>query len=257
MVLINRVKKTTLICAALLLIAQQGCASKPVKSPILAQPGLSEEKIGLVIKRAPQGETLKMPTKEVTGSMGRGAYAGASIMEDCMRSSSLTGLFFCIPTALVFGSVGALDGWVHSEAASKWEDAEAIFRACLTEQDFGHLLETRLIPFAQETGCPLRSINMIETSVNEPIDYKNLPEEGNGLVLELSEVTIRLREAGMSINNPFLSFLTSVHAKVFRTTDGTLLDDRIIVDDMGEARTRDDWALNNGTAFREELLRYI
>jgi hypothetical protein len=52
MVLFNRVKKAALVCAALLLIGQQGCSSRPVKSPVPPLSGVSGEEIGTVIKSA-------------------------------------------------------------------------------------------------------------------------------------------------------------------------------------------------------------
>jgi hypothetical protein len=255
MLLLSRVQRVVLGVAVALFISQQGCASKSVRPHPLAQSGLSGERVVVVIKRAPEGEGLKTPEKGVFAEMGRGAAPGVQAMMQSALSCFYTGPIICVPSFLVAGAltaVGVIYGGVASQPAATWDKAEGIFRAHLKEQNFDHLLEERLIAFAQESGFAFQSINGPETNTGKPIDYEKLSRKGIGLVLELSEITIQLQAANSEVNPP-RRFFTSVRAKVYRTNDGTLLDDSIVADDKGEIHPLDDWLLNNGISFREQV----
>jgi hypothetical protein len=258
MLIINPVKRIAVICAAILFISQQGCVSKAVMPPPLTQSMLNGKRIGVVIQRAPEGEGFKRPEEGVLYGMGRGAglgliFVGPATIPCIVSAPSICGLI--VGSLSVVGAIagGAIAGDVVSQSASTWDKAEAIFRAHLSEQNFDHLLEERLTTYATETGCSFEPINGTVASAGKPIDYESLSRKGIGVVLELSEITIQLQAAGLPTVNSPLRFFTSVRAKVIRTNDGTLLDNRIVIDDMGEIRPLDDWMLNNGIAFREQV----
>lgn len=252
MSLSKHTKIAAVVFATVLAISQQGCASKPVRSPLANQSGLSGTKVGVVIKRAPEGTSLKTPEKGVTGSMGRGAAAGAEL--GILGFQCGIGAIICVPVGLALGMAGGAvyGAGAASEKGSTWDDAEAIFQSHLKELNFDHLLEERLITFAHQSGYVFQSISSTKTPDDTSTNYGSLANEGIGFVLELSETTIQLQAANAMINPP-RRFFTSVHAKVFRTNDGTLLDDRIITDDKGDILSLDEWMLHNGLAFRQQV----
>jgi len=252
MALSNHTKIAAVVFATVLIISQQGCASKPVRSPLANQSGLLGAKVGVVIKRAPEGTSLKTPEKGVSGSMGRGAAQGVPLGEVGLLCG--IGFIICMPVGMALGMAGgAVYGAVAaSEKGSTWDEAEVIFQAHLKELNFDHLLEERLITFAHQSGYAFQSINITKATDNNSTNYGSFSNEGIVFVLELSESTIQLQAANVMINPP-RRFFTSVRAKVFRTNDGTLLDDRIVTDDKGDIRSLDEWMLNNGLAFRQQV----
>jgi hypothetical protein len=255
MLLLYQVKRVAVVCAAVLLIGQQGCASRPVKSPILAYSGLSGQRIGVVIRKEPGKNALKTPGKGVAASIGRGAGAGAFYLGSAGIFCGY-GAIVCVPVGIALGTVGgAVYGGVASEKASTWYEAESIFRANLTELNFDHMLVERLVAFAQENGYASHLLKDPAEVDVVPLDYGRLSQEGTSLVLEISEIAVELRPTDILVKhvNPPRRLVTSVRSRVIRTSDGAVLDDRVTIDDEGDFKTLDDWMLNNGLKFRKEV----
>jgi hypothetical protein len=255
MFLINQIKRAALFCAAFLIIGQQGCASKPVKAPLLAYTGLSGERIGVIIQKDPGKPALKTPGKGVATSIGRGASAGA-LVGGGVGTYCGFGAIVCVPVGIALGTVGgAVYGGVASEKGSTWDEAESIFRANLTELNFDHLLAERLVTFTQENGYALHVLKEPATGDVTPIDCGRLSREGVSLVLELSEIVIELRPADLLVEpvNPPRRLLTSVRSRIIRTVDGVVLDDRITIDDKTDFHTLEVWMLSNGLKFRTQV----
>jgi len=255
MLLLNQVKRTVAVCVAVLLIGLQGCASKPVKLPILALSGASGERIGVVIQKEPGKNALKTPGRGAAASMGRGASAGALLVGGVGLYCGW-GAIICVPVGIALGTVGgAVYGGVASESASTWDKAESIFRANLMELNFDHILVERLIAFAQENGYALHLLKDPASGDIIPIDYGVLSREGVSLVLELSEIAVELQPADLLVEpvNPTRRLVTSVRSRVIRTSDGAVLDDRITIDNEGDFHSLNDWMLSDGLKFRKQV----
>jgi hypothetical protein len=255
MLLHIQVKRAAISCTFFLLVGQQGCASKPVRSTLNEQSELSGSKIAIIIKKAPAGTTLNTPERGVAANMGRGALPATELLVQSALKCISYGPIICVPEVLVLGAFavgGAIGGAVASPSAAKWDQAEAVFREHLKEQNFDHLLDERLMTFSEQSGCAFQSINRTETADDKPIDYGSLSQHGIRLVLEISEITVQLQAASL-LANPPRRFFTSVRCKIFRAKDGTLINDLVITDDKGDIHPLDDWLLNNGFAFREHV----
>jgi hypothetical protein len=256
MLLLSQAKKAVLVCATAMLIGQYGCASPPVKSHFHVQSALSGERIGVVIQKKPGKMSLKTPEKEGVGSsISRGAAAGAELGYDIARFYQTFPLVSETIGTAVGSTVGAVYGAVvPSKDAPKWYEAANTFRAILVEIDFEHLFTERLISFAKENGYALHMLKG-QTSGNDiPFDYRSFSREGINLVIELSEFAIELRppDEVEKVIDPRRRFVISVRSRVLRTTDGTVLDDRIVSHGEMVFLTMDEWTLNKGALFRKE-----
>lgn len=225
-------------------------APAPVKPPLLAQSVELGERIGVVIKKNQSEKDLKIPGKGVGSSMGRGAEVGAAIGLSTIR---IVGPLFILVTPITT-SLGAVYGGVASEDSSKWDEAEAIFRASFAEIDLDRLFEERIITFAKENGYTLDppEVQISDNVIPTHSDYESLSREGVSLVLELSEFTIELRPVGDSVGQPSRRLVTSVRSRVIRTADGVVLEDRVISDEL-DFHSLDEWTLGNGLQFRKEV----
>jgi len=255
MLLHIQVKRAAIICTVFLLLGQQGCASKPARSTLHVQLELPGSKIGIIIKKAPSGTTLNTPERGVADDIGRGAAPATLLLVQSALKCVTYGPIICVPEVLVHGAFtvsGAIGGAVASPPAAKWDQAEAVFRDHLKEQNFDNLLDERLMTFSEQSGCAFQSINDTETADSKPIDYGSLSQHDIRLVLEISEITVQLQAANLMVNPP-RRFFTSVRCKIFRANDGTLIDDLVITDDKGDIHPLDDWLFNNGFAFREHI----
>lgn len=251
---LNRTRRAAIACMAAILIGQQGCAVKPVKAPLLDNTDLSGERIAVVIQKEPDKTTLKMPGKGVGTSIGRGAGTGA-LMGVGVGAACGWGAIVCVPVGVAVGTMGgAAYGGIAADKSSKWDKAESIFRANLTELDFDHLLIERLIAFAKENGYALYLLETPASGDVPPVNYSELSRKGVNLVLELSEIVVELRPRQLvDPANPPRQLSISIRSRIIRTVDGAILDDRVMTDDETDFYPLDDWMLSNGLKFRKKV----
>jgi len=167
---------------------------------------------------------------------------------------------FCVPA---FGTVGAIGGSIYgaiygavaAEPASEWEQAESAFKGTLSDLNIQQRVPNHIVEFAR-SQTPYRVIrvdNQDPSSKDEKAPYRALASKGVDAVLELTELTVSLRPSDTVINPP-LSLVTTARARLIRTSDGALLDERVItVDDLSIERSLATWADQNAQAFRQEV----
>ena len=171
------------------------------------------------------------------------------------------GLFLCVPAFATVGVIGgALYGAVAAEPASEWEQAESAFKGILSELNIQQRVSDHIVDFArsQTPYNLIRVENKDPSSKDEKAAYSTLASRGIDAVLELTELAVHLRPSGIVVNPPRI-FMMDASARLIRTSDGALLDERVITDgtligaDSNVARSLATWANLNAQVFREEV----
>lgn len=239
------------------LIGAPGCASK--RPPIPETLMVETSTIGVVLRPTDQDVDLQIPGKGWLSNTGRGAMSGSMIGQAGILCNF--GFFVCVPALATVGAIGgALYGAVAAEPASEWEQAESAFKAILHDLKIQQRIPDHVVDFAQ-SQTPYRVIR-VETkdpsSKDEKTAYRALASKGIDAVLELTELAVHLRSNDIVVNPPRILTMDA-RARLIRTSDGALFDERVITDgtligaDSNVARTLATWTDQNAQAFCEEV----
>ena len=96
------------------------------------------------------------------------------------------------------------------------------------------------------------------SSKDEKTEYPALSGKDIDAVLELTELTVHLRPSEIVVN-PHRILMMDARARLTRTSDGALLDERVITDstligtDSNVARSLATWAGQKAQVFREKV----
>jgi hypothetical protein len=239
------------------LIGAPGCAST---RPTIPEALLAETStIGVVVRPTDPDVELQIPRKGWLSNTGRGAMSGSVI--GGLGIYCYYAFFVCVPALATVGAIGgAIYGAVAAEPASEWEQAESAFKEILPDLKIKQRVPDHVVDFAR-SQTPYRVIR-VETedpsSKDEKTEYRALASKGIDAVLELTELAVHLRPSGIVVNPPRI-LMMDARARLIRTSDGALLDDRVITDDTligadsNVARSLTTWADQNAQVFREEV----
>lgn len=257
--MINPCRARNVITLILLagLIGAPGCASNrpPIPEALLAETPT----IGVVLRPTDQDMELQIPRKGWLSNSGRGALGG-SVMGAYGISCGI-GLFLCVPAFATGGLIGgALYGAVATEPASEWEQAESAFKGILSDLNIQQRAPDHIVEVARNQTLyrVIRVGNEDPSSQNEKAAYRALARKGIDAVLELTELAVHLRPSEFAINPPRILTMDA-RARLIRTSDGALIDERVITDgisigaDSKVAWSLATWANMNNQAFREEV----
>ena len=240
------------------LIAAQGCASKrkPLSETLIAETPT----IGVVLRPTDSDADLQIPSKGWRGrlwvrlaSAGRGALGGSLIGGLGVHCGF--GLFLCVPALATVGAVGgAIYGAATAEPALEGEQSGSSFKDILSDLQLQQRVPDHVVEFAQSQT--LYRVVRVEieglSSKDEKGAYRTLASKGIDAVLELTEVTVHLRPSEFAVN-PRRKLMMDARARLIRTSDGSLLDERVITDDDScAAWSLVTWANPNELLFREE-----
>ena len=239
------------------LIGAPGCASK---RPTIPEALLAETStIGVVVRPTDPDVELQIPRKGWLSNTGRGAMSGSVI--GGLGIYCYYGFIFCVPALATAGAMGgAIYGAVAAEPASEWEQAESAFKGILSDLKIQQRVPDHIVEFAQ-SKTPYRVIrveNEYPSFKDEKTAFRALASWGIDAVLELTELAVHLRPSGIVVNPPRI-LMMDARARLIRTSDGALLDERVITDgtligtDSNVARSLATWANLNNQAFREEV----
>jgi hypothetical protein len=87
----------------------------------------------------------------------------------------------------------------------------------------------------------------------EPSRYAAARRGGIDTVLEIQDFTVNLMPAEFTVN-PQRGLILSAHVQLVRTSDGNVLDDRKVTDELGPALALNNWMANHAARFREEVV---
>ena len=257
--MINPCRARNVITLILLagLIGAQGCAS--IRPPIPETLMVEMPTIGVVLRPTDSDAELQIPGKGWLSNTGRGALGGSLI--GAYGIYCYYGLVFCVPALATVGAMGgAIYGAVAAEPASEWEQAESAFRGILSDLNIQQRVPNHVVEFTRNQ-TPYRVVrveNHDPLSKDEKAAYSALASKGIDAVLELTELAVYLRPSDIVVNPP-RTLMMATRARVIRTSDGALLDKRVITvaalseADLSAARSLTTWAQQNAQVFREEV----
>lgn len=239
------------------LIGAPGCASK--RPPIPETLIVETPTIGVVLRPTDPDVELQIPRKGWLSNTGRGAVAGSKI--GALGIYCYYGLIFCVPAFATAGAMGgAIYGAVAAEPASEWEQAESAFKGILSDLKIQQRVSDHIVDVAR-SQTPSRVIRVESqdlSSQDEKAEYPALSGKGIDAVLELTELAVYLRPSGIVVNPPRI-LMMDARARLIRTSDGALLDERVITDgtligaDSNVARSLATWTDQNAQVFRAEV----
>ena len=239
------------------LIGAPGCASK---RPTIPEALLAETPtIGVVLRPTDPDVELQIPGKGWLSNTGRGAMSGSVIGGFGIYCGY--GIFLCVPAFATVGVIGgAIYGAVAAEPASEWEQAESAFKEILPDIKIQQRVSDHVVDFArsQTPYRVIRLVNEYPSFKDEKTGFRVLASRGIDAVLELTELAVHLRPSGIVVNPPRI-LMMDARARLIRTSDGALLDERVITDgtligtDSNVAWSLATWADQNAQVFREEV----
>lgn len=240
-----------LIIGLLFLVELQGCAHTPPSSlPESIQQQLG--RIGVVVRSTGEKKTIETPGTGRLSNLGRGAGLGSAL-------GTYGGLYcgygavVCIPVLAAAGAIGgSIVGTVASESASMWRDAESAFEAARADVNIDEKILARAIAYSRENGydtyrVPSGAQGGEQTQPSNP----GSPADANGTILEISDPIIALVPAEFIINPP-RRLVLSAQIRLKRSIDETVLEDRIVTEELGATRPLAEWTAESAKLFREE-----
>jgi len=228
----------------LLLVA--GCAHSP-PSPL---PDSMQQQLGEieVASRPEEGqETLHVPQSGRLSDMGRGAFLGTLMGFSIGWFEGLGVLGAPIGLAM-----GTIYGAVHSESES-WQEADATFRAVVAELDLNRALPEHLIAFSRSHGYEIANLGPAPREASEHQAREAAASRtGIDTVLEIRDLRVDLYPAELPVN-PRRRLTVSARFRLVRTSDGTVLDEREVIDTFGPALDLHEWTAHRAMRFGQEV----
>ena len=239
---------------AFFLFVQWGCAHNTTH-PILSESIQEDiQHIGVVV-RENQGKSLQDSQGGVLSSMGKGAargslLGGAGLL--CYGPAAIV----CIPVLAAAGAVGgSVYGVYQASSETIPTEVESTLGQAIIEVGLGDLLVRNLVLDAQAWGYPL------EAAKNAPLPTGEKQEgESPALrkpfdtLLEIEGPVVNLLPTTFE-NNPPRRVGFSARVQVIRTADQEVLEDRIVLEELGKIHSLEEWTAHQAQHFREELPR--
>jgi hypothetical protein len=241
-----------LIIGLLLLVGFQGCAHTPPPSPLPEAIQQQLGKMGVVVRTRAAEEALSTPGTGRLSNIRRGANVGTAMG----AGIGAQGGMFAIVAAPAGAALGLLGGTVYGAIASEsWYEADTTFRTIVAELDLNRSLPEHLTAFSREHGYEITYLPQV--AMPEPqaqSRYAAARRDGIDTVLEIQDFTVNLIAAQFMVN-PQRGLILSAHVQLVRTSDGKVLDDRMVTDEVGPALALNDWTANHAARFREEVVQ--
>ena len=240
-----------LIIGLLILGGFQGCAHIP-PSPLPESLQQQLGKMGVVVRPRAEDEALSTPGAGRLSNMWRGATRGTAMGAGAGAQGGEMAIF-AVPIGAALGLVGgAVYGAVASES---WYEADTSFRTIVAELDLNRALPEHLAAFSRSHGYDITAL--IKVAPQEPQEksrYAAARRDGIDTVLEVTDFAVTLMPAEFLVN-PQRGLILSAHMQLVRTSDGNVLDDRMVTDKLGPALAINNWMANHAARFREEVVQ--
>jgi hypothetical protein len=241
-----------LIIGLLFLVGFQGCAHTPPPSPLPEAVQQQLGKMGVVVRPRAEDEALSTPGAGRLSNMWRGATRGTAMGAGAGAQGGEMAIF-AVPIGAALGLVGgAVYGAVASES---WYEADTSFRTIVAELDLNRALPEHLAAFSRSHGYEITAL--IKVAPQEPQEksrYAAARRDGIDTVLEVTDFAVTLMPAEFLVN-PQRGLILSAHVQLVRTSDGNVLDDRMVTDKLGPALAINNWMANHAARFREEVVQ--
>ncbi len=229
----------------------QGCAHT---GPILSESTQEEMgRIGVVVKEG-QEESLQDSRRGWLSSIGKGAGRGSVLGGAGVLC--YWGAIVCIPVLAAAGAVGgSVYGLYQASSETLPTEVELLLGDAITDAGLAKLLVSDLVADAQVAGYAM------EAGKNTPLVAGKkhegelpAPRESFDTLLEIEGPMVNLLPVTFEIDPPRRLGL-SARVRVIRTADQEVLDDQIVLDELGDIHSLEEWTSYQAQHFREELPR--
>lgn len=244
-----------LVFTLLALMVHQGCAHAP--GPILSESLQNEiQHIGVLVTEGSE-KSLEDSRRGWLSSMGAGAARGS--LAGSAGILCYIGAIICVPVLAAAGAVGgSVYGLYQASTETLPADVESLLRQAIADTPLPTLLMQDLVGEGKAAGYEMAPIKHL------PRSGESAGEEGLRPALHDSFDTILLIE-GPVVNllpatyetNPPRRMGLSARVRVIRTADQDVLDDRLVLEELGDVHLLEEWTADQAQHFREELPRAI
>lgn len=238
-------------------IVQSGCAtSKPYALPPPPSEAVRENlgTIGVASARFLPKLEMDKPMGKISGT-GQGALDGAGLMiYSGLQIGDPLGLLLGIVLAPVGAVVGSVVGAVKGVSSEHLKEAEKPINKAISDLKIQATMRNYVLRAAKQQT----EYNFVDLEGQGPetsemkMDYNLLADRGINTVLEITVPAFGL--IGKKGINPPLVFFMTLHTKLVRTTDGSVLhEQKLIYSRQGPTFT--GWTANGAKPFRDEFHR--
>jgi hypothetical protein len=239
--------------SSLLLIGELGCAHHAIApSPLPESMQKQLGKIGVVVRSTGEHKTLGIPEAGRLSNIGRGAGVGAAMGAGVGAQGGELAVI-ALPAFAVLGLIGGV--FYGAVASEPWEGPDATFRTIVAELSLNRALPEHLVVFSRMHGFEITHLSTgPPEEPQEPSRYAAARRGGIDTVLEIQDFTVNLMPAEFTVN-PQRGLILSAHVQLVRTSDGNVLDDRKVTDELGPALALNNWMANHAARFSEEAVQ--
>jgi hypothetical protein len=238
------------LIALLGLIFYQGCSH--TTGPILSESVQKDlQRIGIVVK---EGESLEDSRRGWLSSMGAGAARGSVAGEAGILCG--WGAFICIPVLAAAGAIGgSVYGLYQASSETLPTEVESLLGHAITVAGLSNLLVTDLVANAKASGYSMEGAKNIPLVTGQNQEEQQPAHQSPfDTLLEIEGPVVNLLPATFEVDPPRRVGL-SARVQVIRTADQEVLADQIVLDELGDIGSLEEWMADQGQHFREELPR--
>ena len=239
------------LLVALALVFPQGCART---GPILSESVQENiQHIGVVVTEDLE-ESLQDSRRGWLSSMGKGAQRGS--LAGSAGVLCLYGAFICIPVLAAAGAVGgSVYGLYQASSETLPTGIESILGNAITDAGLAESLSTDLVAYGKVQGYEMATAKMSLLSIEQKKTQESPAlQESFDTILEIEGPVVNLLPTTFGVDPPRRVGL-SVRVRVIQTADQNVLDDRIVLEELGDSHKLEEWTVDQAQHFREELPR--
>ena len=136
---------------------------------------------------------------------------------------------------------------------SRWKEAESVFETALTDVALNEMLLSHTIAYSRENRCEIDTLPVDAQHTEQ--DQSSDPSSSSdsvGAILEIRDPLVLLAP-GQFVINPPRRLILSAQIRLIRTTDDTVLEDRIVTEEFGTTRSLAEWTADDAKVFREDV----
>lgn len=240
------------LIAVLSLIFYQGCSH--TTGPILSESVQKDmQRIGVVVKEGEE-ESLEDSRRGWLSSIGAGAARGSVLGGAGVLC--YIGFFICVPVLAAAGAVGgSVYGVYQASSETLPTDAEATLGQAIREAGLANLLISNLVSDAQAAGYEMAAVKSVSLSNEQNQEEESLALQAvYDTLLEIEGPVVNLLPATFEVDPPRRVGL-SARVRIIRTADQDVLEDQIVLDELGDIHALKEWTSHQAQHFREELPR--
>ncbi|MCA9458015.1 MAG: hypothetical protein KC587_15225, partial [Nitrospira sp.] len=240
------------LIAVLVLLFYQACSH--TTGPILSESVQKDmQHIGVVLKEGEE-ESLQDSRRGWLSSMGAGAARGSVLGGAGVLC--YYGAIICVPVLAAAGAVGgSVYGLYQASSEVLPADVESTLGQAIADAGLAKLLVRDLVTDTQAQGYAMEAAKNAPFTSEKNQEKESLAlQESFDTLLEIEGPVVNLLPATFEVDPPRRVGL-SARVRIIRTADQDVLEDQIVLDELGDIHALKEWTSHQAQHFREELPR--